>query len=120
MLRQPSDFDAMSEGNLDAKGEPSTVYPENMLFVLGIVATLALAVGVGFIFSKTAPSMPNKICRFVFLFALWVPLNFVFNYVNVWAFGFHRMSWTGAIIIAVLLAGCGTFLPPQPHDPKTQ
>jgi hypothetical protein len=93
-----------------------------MLFflgIIGIVTTLALSVGISFIFRKTAPSMPNKRCRFIFLFALWVPLNFVFNYVNVWAFGYHRMSWTGAIIIALLLAAYGTFLPPQPHNPNT-
>lgn len=90
-----------------------------VLGILGIVAWCAIAVGIGFIFSKTLPSMPNKVCRFVFLFALWVPLNFVFNYVNVWAFGYHKMSWTGAIFIALLLATYGTFLPPQPHNPNT-
>jgi hypothetical protein len=91
-----------------------------MLPVLGIVVTCAMLVGIAFIFSKTVPSMPNKVCRFVFLFVLWLPLNFVFNYVNVWAFGYHKMSWTGAIIIALLLASYGTLLPPQPHKPDTQ
>jgi len=91
-----------------------------MLTVLGIVATLSFLVAIGFVFSKTVPSMPNKVCRFLFLFTLWVPLNFVFNYVHVWAFGWHRMSWTGAIIIAVLFATFGTFVPPQPHDPSTR
>ncbi len=49
-----------------------------MPFVLGrvgIVATYAMLVGVAFIFGKTVPSMPNKVCRFVFLFALWVPYH---------------------------------------------
>lgn len=75
-----------------------------MLPVLGIVATLAIAVGAAFILGETMPIMPNKVCRFVFLFVLGVPLNFVINYVNVWAFGYHKMSRTGAIIIALLLA----------------
>jgi len=91
-----------------------------MLTIVGIVATLAFMMAIGFVFSKTVPSMPNKVCRFLFLFALWVPLNFLFNYINVWAFGWHRMSWTGAIIIAVLLATCGTFVPLQSHDPSTR
>jgi hypothetical protein len=91
-----------------------------MLPVLGIIATCAIAVGIAFILSKTVPSMPNKVCRFFVLLVLWVPLNFVINYVNVWAFGYHKMSWTGAFIIALLFATYGTFLPPQPHDPNTQ
>lgn len=66
--------------------------------------TCAIWVAIAPIFNKTVPSMPNKVCRFVFLFVLCVPLNFVFNYVNVWAFGYHKMSWTAAIIIALLLA----------------
>lgn len=87
-----------------------------MLFVLGIIATLAISVGIAF--GKTVPIMPNKVCRFVFLFVLGLPLNFVINYVNVWAFGYHKMSRTGAIIIALLLATYGTFLPLEPHNPS--
>lgn len=29
ILRHPSDFDPVSERNLDAKGRPSNLYPEN-------------------------------------------------------------------------------------------
>jgi hypothetical protein len=90
-----------------------------MLPVLGIVARCAIAVGIAFILSKTVPSMPNKVCRFVFLFVLWVPLNFVINYVNVRLFGYHTMSWTGALIIAFLIATLFTFFPPQPHNSNT-
>lgn len=89
-----------------------------MSFILGIVASFAILVGMAFILSKTVPSMPNKVCRFVFLFVLWVPFSFVDNYVNVWALGYHKMSWTGALIIALLPATYGTFLPPQPHNSK--
>jgi len=78
-----------------------------MPYVLGVIATCALAVGMAFIFGKTVPIMPNKVLRFVFLFALGVPINFVFNYVHVWAFGYHKLSWTGAIVIGLLLAANG-------------
>ena len=91
-----------------------------MLFVIGTVATLAILLGVALISSKAAPIMPNGFCRFVFLFALWLPVNFVCNSLNVWAFGYHRMSWSGAIIIAVLLAAYGTFLLARPYDPGTR
>jgi accessory gene regulator protein AgrB len=73
-----------------------------------------MLMGIAFILSKTVPIMPNKVCRFVFLFVLWVPLNFVFNYLNVWAFGYHKMSRTAAIIIALLIATFQTFVPPEP------
>ena len=91
-----------------------------MLFVVGTVATLAILLGVWGFLSQTAPIIPNRVCRFAFLFVVCVPLNFVCNYVNVWAFGYHRMSWTGAIIIAVLLAAYGTFLFARPYDPGTR
>ena len=90
-----------------------------MLPVLGIVARCAIVGGFAFILSRTVPSMPNKVCRFVFLFALFVPLNFVVNYVNVWAFGYHKIGWTAAFIGALLLATFGTLLPPQPHNSNT-
>jgi len=76
-------------------------------------------VGIAFILSKTVPSMPNKVCRFVFLFVLWVPFNFAINYVNVRLLGYHKMGWTAASIIALLFATFGTFWPPQPHDSNT-
>jgi hypothetical protein len=75
--------------------------------------------GFAFILSKTAPSMPNKVCRFVFLFVLCVPLNFIVNYINVWTLGYHKMGWTGSLIIAVLFATYGTFLPPEPDSSNT-
>jgi len=82
-----------------------------MLFILGIVASFAIVVGMAFILGKTVPCMPNKVSRFVFSFILCVPFSLVDNCVNVWAFGYHKMSWTGALIIALLPAACGTFLP---------
>ena len=90
-----------------------------MLPVLGIIVICAITVGIAFIVSKTMPSMPNKVCRFVFLFALGVPYNFVLNYVYVWTLGYHKMGWTGVIIMALLLATYGIFLPPQSHNPNT-
>jgi hypothetical protein len=44
-----------------------------MLPIIGIIANCAALVGFAFIFSKTAPRMPNKVLRFVFLFVLCVP-----------------------------------------------
>jgi len=89
-----------------------------MLAVLeGIVVRLAILVGMAFILSKTLPSMPNKVCRFVFLFVLCVPLNFVINYFDVRLLGLPKMGWTGASIIALLIAAFGTFLwSPQPQN----
>jgi len=92
-----------------------------MLPVLGIVVKLAIYAGVAFILSKTLPSMPNKVCRFVFLFVLCVPLNFVINGLNVRLLGYHKMGWTEASIIALLIAllfaAIGTSLwSPQPHN----
>ncbi len=91
-----------------------------MVTVLGIVARVAIGVAMAFILSKTVPRMPNKMCRFVFLFVLCLPLNFGVNYVNVQLLGYHKMGWTGASIIALLLAIWGTFLySPQPHNSNT-
>ena len=75
--------------------------------------------GIAFLLSKTAPSIPNKWgYRFVFLFVLCVPLNFGVNYVNVRLLGYHQMGWGGASIIALLLAlffaTFGTFWEQQP------
>jgi hypothetical protein len=75
---------------------------------------LAILAGMAFILSKTVPSMPNKVCRFVFLFVLCVPLNFVINYFDVRLFGYHNMSWVRALMIALIFAAFGTFWPPQP------
>ena len=84
--------------------------------LVSIIARCAILVGFAFVFSKTVPIMPNKVCRFVLLFLLCVPLNFVINYVDVRTLGYHKMGWTGVFIIALLLATWGTFLPPQPHN----
>jgi len=84
---------------------------------LGIVARCAIVVGVAFILSRTVPR--NKVCRFVFLFVLCVPLNFVINYVDVSFLGYHKMDWPGAFIIALIVAICGTFWPQQTHNSNT-
>ena len=90
-----------------------------MLFVVGIVVTCAIAVGFAFILGKTLPSMPNRVCRFLLLFVLGVPMIFVINYVDVQARGYHKMGWTGTLTIALLGAACGTFWTPQPRNSKT-
>jgi hypothetical protein len=90
-----------------------------MLTILGMVARFSVLVGAAFILGKTVASMSNKAFRFVTLFVLCVPLNFVINYVNVRAFGYHKMGWNGAFIIALIFATWGTFLGPQPHDSNT-
>ena len=77
--------------------------------LVSIIAGCAILVGFAFILSKTVPIMPNKVCRFLFLFILCVPLNFVVNYVNVWTLGYHKMGWTGAVVIALIFATYGTF-----------
>jgi hypothetical protein len=84
-------------------------------YLAGVVASCAILLVAAFILGVIVPWLPNKICRFVFLFVFCVPLNFIVNYVNVWAFGYHRMGRTGSLIIAMLLAVYGTFLPLQPH-----
>ncbi|HET9409990.1 MAG TPA: hypothetical protein VFO39_22325 [Candidatus Sulfotelmatobacter sp.] len=91
-----------------------------MATVLGIVVRVAIGVALAFILSISLPRMPNKMCRFVFLFALCLPVNFGVNYVNVQLLGYHKMGWTGASIIALLLAIWGTFLySPQPQNSNT-
>lgn len=86
-----------------------------LLFLAGTVVDFAILVGAALILTRAVPSVPNKLCRFFFLFVFWVPPNFVINYVNVWALGFHKMSRTGALIMAFFLAAYGTFLTPQPR-----
>jgi hypothetical protein len=87
--------------------------------LVSIIASLTTYVGFAFILSKTVPSMPNKGWRFVLLFVTCVPLNFVINYVNVRTLGYHKMGWTGVLIIALLFASWRTFLPPQPRNSNT-
>lgn len=99
---------------------PSSLYPENMLLVLSVLVEIAILVGMAFIVGKTMPSMPNKVCRFVFIFVLCLLVNFGVNYFNVRLAGYHKMGWTGASIIALLLAIWGTFrYSPQPHNSNT-
>jgi hypothetical protein len=87
---------------------------------VGIVARVAIVVGLAFVLSRTVPRMPrNKVYRFIFWFVLCVPLNFIINYVNVSFLGYHKMGWTGAFIIALLVAICGTFWPLQTHNSNT-
>jgi len=84
---------------------------------VAVIARCAVVVGFAFILGGAVPIMPrNKVGRFVSLFALFVPLNFVINYVNVWTRGYHKMGWTGTFIFSLLFATWGTFLPPQPHN----
>jgi uncharacterized protein YqgC (DUF456 family) len=90
-----------------------------MLPLLGIVANWAILAGMAYILSKTVPSMPNTVVRFISLFVLSLPMNFVANYVNVRLLGYHKMGWTGAFIIALLLATLIAFFPPQSHNSNT-
>jgi hypothetical protein len=90
------------------------------IVALGIVARVAIAVALAFILGETVPRVANKMCRFVFLFVLFLPVNFGVNYVNVQLLGYHKMGWTGASIISLLVALWGTFLyPPQPRNSNT-
>ena len=91
------------------------VYLKN--FLAGLVGLGLAAMGVAFILSRTMPR--NKVRRFVLLFVLCVPLNVVINYVDVSFLGYHKMGWTGTFIIALLVAICGTFWPPQTHNSNT-
>ena len=117
-----SDFDSLTESDLDAQKPQSLLFSQKAMLTIfvAIVTRCAIVVGLAFILSRTEPSMPrNKVCRFALLFVLCLPLNVAINYVNVWALGYHKMSWIGVFIIALLLATYGTFWP-QPHNPNTQ
>ncbi len=88
-----------------------------MAFILGILARFAVILAAAFIVGKTAPRMPNAACRFVLLFVLGVTLNFVVNWFNVRLFGYHKMGWAGASVLALAFATFGTsFWPPQPRN----
>jgi predicted tellurium resistance membrane protein TerC len=88
--------------------------------LVGIVANLAVLVGLAFVLSRTVPRLPkNKLYRFAFLLIVWVPVNFVINFINVQTRGFHKMSWTGAFIIALILAAFQTLLSSQSHNSNT-
>ena len=111
----------MGEGNLDAKGR--TIYRFANMFLyglVGVVANLAVLVGLAFVLSKTVPRLTKHwVYRFAFLLLVWVPINFVINYINVQTQGFHKMSWTGAFIIALIMAILGTLLSSQSHNANT-
>ncbi|MBI3475042.1 MAG: hypothetical protein HY010_04870 [Acidobacteria bacterium] len=88
---------------------------------VAIIARLAVLLGMAFILGKTVPRLPqNKVCRFVFLFVLCVPFNFIANYVNVWTLGYHKMGWTWNLIFGLFFATWLTFLPPQEHNSNTR
>jgi hypothetical protein len=85
----------------------------------GIVARIAIVLGMALILGKTAPSIPNRVYRLVFFFAVCVPFSFAINYVDVWLLGYHKVGWTGVCIIALLPATIGTFWPPKLHNSKS-
>jgi len=87
-----------------------------MLSVLGIAARVAIALGMIVIVSKTVPSIPNKVYRFVFLFVLCVLFSFVINYFDVLLLGYHNMGLGGASIIALVFATFGIFWEPPPRN----
>jgi hypothetical protein len=89
--------------------------------IVGIVAVCAIAGGLALILSLTVPRMArNKVYLFFLWFALLLPFGFVTNFVFVLTLGYHRIGWTGAIIISFFVAICGTFFgPTQPHDFNT-
>jgi hypothetical protein len=85
-----------------------------MLSLLGVIAIdLAIAVAMAFILTKTVSKVPNKICRFVFLFVLGMPFLFILNYLDVRLLELPKIGWTGVVIVALLCASFGTFWLPQ-------
>jgi len=91
-----------------------------LLRLIGIVAELSVLAGLALVLNRTVPLLPQrKVYRFAFLLVVWVPVNFAINYINVQTRGYHKMSWTGAFIIALVLATFGTFLSSQSHNSKT-
>ena len=88
--------------------------------IVGIVANLAVLVVIAFVLTRTVPRLPkNKLYRFAFLLIVWIPLNFVINFINVQTRGYHKMSWTGAFTIALVLATLQTLLSSQSHNSNT-
>jgi hypothetical protein len=91
-----------------------------MLFLVGTIARLAIALGACFILGKTLPIMPNKVCRFVFSFVLGVPLELAINYVDVSLRGYHKTGWIWTFSLALFFATWLTFWPAEPHNSSTQ
>jgi hypothetical protein len=86
-----------------------------MHFVLGMVARIAIALGMVVVLGKTVPSMPNRMCRFVFFSALGLAFSFLVNYFDVRLLGRHPIGWGRAFVIALAFAIWGTFLIPEPR-----
>jgi hypothetical protein len=84
------------------------------LFAVG-----AMAAAMIFIVSKAVLRMPSKAARFVVLFALWVPFGFAYNYSKVLVHRYYKMSWTEALICALLAATLGMFCLPRPNNSNT-
>lgn len=78
-----------------------------------VVARTALVLVGAFILSKTLPSIPNKLWRFVFLFILIVPFGLLYDYLHVQLLGSSKTSWTFTVIWALLCAVVLTFWGPQ-------
>ena len=88
-----------------------------MLRLMGVIAIdIAIVVGMAFILSKTVPKIPNKICRFLFLFVLSTTLLFIINYLDVRLLDLPKTGGTGIFIIALLFASLGTFWSPQSRN----
>ena len=83
------------------------------LILLGMLARCAIVIPGVFILSRALPYITNKFARFVVLFAFGVPINFALNNANVQFLGYHKMGWTGAIIISLLLAFIGLIWQPD-------
>jgi hypothetical protein len=78
--------------------------------LVSIIASCATVVGFSFIVGRAVPCLPNKVCRFFFLFVLGVPMIFVTNYLHVRTLGYHKVGWTLALTIALLGATWGNSL----------
>lgn len=87
--------------------------------LLAIGARCAILVVFAFILSKTLPKMPNKVWRFVFLFALLVPFILVIDGVDVRLRGLHKMSWIEISIGALLFAALGALWLPRLDNSTT-
>lgn len=92
-----------------------------LTFWFAMVVKFSLVLGIAIILSTTVPRLPtNKLYRFIILFILSVPLNVAINYVNVWALGYHKISWLGTLVFAFFLAAWATFVPPRSNTPSMQ
>jgi hypothetical protein len=90
-----------------------------MLFVLGIVARIAIGLGAVFALGITVSSVPNRVCRFVVLFAVGLAWSFLLNYSDVRLLARRPTGWALASIAALALAIWGTFWPPYLRKSNT-